>query len=96
MIVAIVLVYTRYMFSTRNRDALYSFLPFLPYLVWKWKKELRYFTGIAPSCFHLSTVELFSPSNPKWFLEPVSRFEKNHSYIRYFSWCFWSFDLYYL
>lgn len=54
--------------------------------------------GISPAlfCFHWSTVELFSPSNPKWFLEPVSRFEKNHSYIRYFSWYFWSFDLYYL
>lgn len=52
-----------------------------------WCGNGRKSLGISPalSCFHLSTVELFSPSNPKWFLEPVSRFEKNHSYIRYFS-----------
>lgn len=95
MIVAIVPVYTRCVFNSKNRDALYSFLPFLPYLVWKWKKELRYFTD-SESCFHLSTVELFFPSKSKVvFRTSVSIWEESQLHQMLLM-MLWSFDLYYL
>lgn len=94
MIVAIVPVYTRCVFNSKSGCTL-QFSPFPSIWCGNGRKSLGIFHRLRPASI-LSTVELFSSSNPKWFLEPVSRFEKNHSYIRYFSWCFWSFDLYYL
>lgn len=65
----------------RLRDA--QFFPPNPSVLAVEMEEAASTFYLARSRFHLSIMQLFSPSNlQKWFLEPEFQFEKNHYYIR--------------